>query len=148
MNYCSCCPKKLHLFILLYQVKGNCKLGPITILEQFVKEQYAKKTIMARTGTFSHYLYSNKISEVTETTEGYSTNVVSSSYAEKEVPNETEHHKVTEVEITDEQQIDEHDSASEEDDNLLPTSTSNVSSLDKGSLGGWWFVDIRSINQD
>ena len=43
INYCLRYPKKLHLFILLYQMRRNYELRAIAILEQFINEQYAKK---------------------------------------------------------------------------------------------------------
>lgn len=41
---------------------------------------------MAKTGTLPHYLYSNKVSDVTETTEAYLADMAKSSDLEKEVP--------------------------------------------------------------
>ena len=56
-----------------------------------------QETTMAKTGTLLHDLYSNKIREVAETAEAYSTDVVRSSDVEKEVPKVTEQHEKPEV---------------------------------------------------
>ena len=45
-----------------------------------------QNTTIAKTGTLSRYLYSNKIREVSKTTEAYSADMVRSSDMEKEVP--------------------------------------------------------------
>ena len=45
-------PKKRHLFILLYQMKRNYELKAITVLEQLVNEQYAKKQQWPKQGCF------------------------------------------------------------------------------------------------
>ena len=64
----------------------------------------------------------------------YSADVVWTSDVGKEVPHVTDQHKVPEVESTEEKQADQFDSASEEEDDLLPTSTINVARLVEGSL--------------
>ena len=73
--------------------------------------------------------------------------MVKLSGVEEEVPNKTSQHEIPEVESTEEEQEDQFDSASEEEDNLLSTSVSNVTSLDKESL---FLVGCssRPINQD
>ena len=93
-----------------------------------------QETAVVKTGTLPHYLYSEKISDVAETTEAYSADMVRSSDVEKEVPNVTEQRKVPKVDSAEEEQADLFDSASEEEDDLLPASTSNVVRLDFGSL--------------
>ena len=50
VNYRLCCRKKLHLFILLYQIRRNDERGSIATLKGFANKQYAKKTTMAKTG--------------------------------------------------------------------------------------------------
>ena len=59
----------------------------------------------------------------------------------------TEQHEVFKVEITEEDQADQFDSASEEVDDLLQAST-NVTSLDEESLFCRPFVENRLVNQD
>ena len=59
----------------------------------------------------------------------------------------TEQHEVFKVEITEEDQADQIDSASEEVDDLLQAST-NVTSLDEESLFCRPFVENRLVNQD
>ena len=88
-----------------------------------------QETTMAKTGTLLHYLYSNKIIEVPETTEA-----LRLSDLEKEVSNMTDQNELPEEESRDEEQEDQLDSASEEEDDLLSTSVSNITSLDEGSF--------------
>ena len=59
----------------------------------------------------------------------------------------TKQHEVPQVQGAGEEQVDQFDSASEEDDDLLQTST-NVTSLGEGSLFYWSFVEIRLIHRD
>ena len=74
---------------------------------------------MSKTGKRSHYLYSNNINEVAETTEAYSADMVRSFDIEKEVTNVTDQRKLSEVESTEEKQADQTDSAREVKDDLL-----------------------------
>ena len=60
--------------------------------------------------------------------------MVRSSEMEKEVYNVSEQHKVPEMDSTKEEQADQFGSANEEDEDLVPTLTSNVVSLDEGFL--------------
>ena len=53
---------------------------------------------------------------------------------EKEVPNVNDQHEVPEVVSTEKEQADQFESPSEEEEDLLPTSTSNVPNLNDGSL--------------
>ena len=59
----------------------------------------------------------------------------------------TEQNEVPKVESTEEEQADQYDSASEEENHLLQTST-NVASLDEECLFCRSFVEIQLINQD
>ena len=74
---------------------------------------------MSKTGKRLHYLYSNNINEVAETTEAYSADMVRSFDIEKEVTNVTDQRKLSEVESTEEKQADQTDSAREVKDDLL-----------------------------
>ena len=56
---------------------------------------------MAKQGTLPYYLFSNKIGEVTETTEAYSVHMGRSSDLRKKVPDVAEQHKVPKVESTE-----------------------------------------------
>ena len=56
---------------------------------------------MAKQGTLPHYLFSNKIGEVTETTEAYSVHMGRSSDLKNKVPDVAEQHKVPKVESTE-----------------------------------------------
>ena len=98
------------------------------------KETVRQQKIMSKTGKRPHYLYSNNINEVAETTEAYSADMVRSFDIEREVTNVTDQQKLSEVESTEEEQADQTDSAKEVKDDLLQISTSNVASLDEGSL--------------
>ena len=53
-----------------------------------------------------------------------------------------------EEESTDEEQVDQFDSASEGEDDLLETLTNNVRNLDEAPFFCHSFVEIRLINQD
>ena len=53
----------------------------------------------------------------------------------------TEQHEVPEIESTEEEQVDQFDTASEREDDLLETLTNNVASLGEGSL---FFVGCSS----
>ena len=53
---------------------------------------------------------------------------------EKEVPNVNDQHEVPEVVSTEKEQADQFESPSEEEEDLLPTSTSNVPNLNDRSL--------------
>ena len=83
------------------------------------KETVRQEKIMSKTGKRSHYLYSNNINEVAETTEAYSADMVRSFDIEKEVTNVTDQRKLSEVESTEEKQADQTDSAREVKDDLL-----------------------------
>ena len=60
----------------------------------------------------------------------------------------TEQHEMSKVESTEEKQVDQFDSASEVEDDLLQTSINNVASLDEVSLYFRSVVEIQLINQD
>ena len=83
------------------------------------KETVRQEKIMSKTGKRPHYLYSNNINEVAETTEAYSADMVRSFDIEKEVTNVTDQRKLSEVESTEEKQADQTDSAREVKDDLL-----------------------------
>ena len=65
----------------------NNELRLIAILRQFFNEQYARKQQCFKSSTLPHYssLYSNKISEVAETTQAYSVDMVRSFNVGKKV---------------------------------------------------------------
>ena len=55
---------------------------------------------------------------------------------------------MSKVESTEEEQVDQFDSASEVEDDLLQTSINSVASLDEVSLYFRSVVEIQLINQD
>ena len=55
---------------------------------------------------------------------------------------------MSKVESTEEEQVDQFDSANEVEDDLLQTSINNVASLDEVSLFFRSVVEIQLINQD
>ena len=145
VNYCLCCRIKLHLFILLNQMRRNYELGRYLYCSSSSKNSTLRNNNGQNRDTSSLSLFE-------QSKWCYRNNRGIFSWYGKVIRFGKGSAQGEQVESIEEKQADQFDSASEEEDDFFPTSTSNIASLNVGSLflGGclcrtdWW---IKILNE-
>ena len=115
-------PKKSALVYIVVSNEEKLRTWDDSYIRALRQRTVWQKIIVASAGTLPRYLYSNKTSDVAETsdetTEADSANMVRPSDMEKEVLQPTEQHEVPKFKSTEKEQADQFDSVSEEGDDL------------------------------
>lgn len=145
VNYYLCCRIKLHLFILLNQMRRNYELGRYLYCSSSSKNSTLRNNDGQNRDTSSLSLFE-------QSKWCYRNNRGIFSWYGKVIWFGKGSAQGEQVESIEEKQADQFDSASEEEDDFFPTSTSNIASLNVGSLFlggclcriGWW---IKILNE-